>query len=132
MKQHETWLQKAFHDLQSSKKLITGDEPILDTAIYHTQQCAEKALKAFLAYHQKPILKTHDIQLLLELCEEIDIDFEDIYDDGIILSPYATEFRYPGVILDPDIADVHEAIIIAEKILLFVLNKTGSNKLFTL
>jgi HEPN domain-containing protein len=45
MKPHETWLVKAKNDLKSSKKLIKGDDVVLDTAIYHTQQCAEKALK---------------------------------------------------------------------------------------
>ena len=31
------WLIKAMNDLKSAEKLIEGDEPILDTAIYHTQ-----------------------------------------------------------------------------------------------
>jgi len=48
MKQHEEWLLKAENDLLSAKKLIAGDNPILDTAVYHTQQCAEKSLKGFL------------------------------------------------------------------------------------
>jgi hypothetical protein len=37
MKLHESWLIKASNDLKSSKKLIKGDDPVLDTAIYHTQ-----------------------------------------------------------------------------------------------
>jgi hypothetical protein len=36
MKQHEIWLIKAFSDLKSAKKLLFGDDPLLDTAIYHT------------------------------------------------------------------------------------------------
>jgi HEPN domain-containing protein len=45
MKPYESWLIKAYHDLISAKKLAQDQEPVLDTAIYHTQQCAEKALK---------------------------------------------------------------------------------------
>jgi len=45
MKQYETWIMKAKNDLKSSKKLMQGEDFVLDTAIYHTQQCAEKALK---------------------------------------------------------------------------------------
>ena len=44
MKGHEAWLAKATSDLKSAKKLIKDDDDTLDTAAYHTQQCAEKAL----------------------------------------------------------------------------------------
>ena len=47
MKPYESWLIKAYHDLISAKKLAQDEEPVLDTAIYHTQQCAEKALKGY-------------------------------------------------------------------------------------
>jgi len=55
MKQHEIWLTKATNDHLSAVKLSDGDDPILDTAIYHTQQCAEKAFKAFLVYNEKSV-----------------------------------------------------------------------------
>ncbi|MDO8720925.1 MAG: HEPN domain-containing protein [Syntrophales bacterium] len=54
MKPYEYWMIKAYHDLISAKKLAQDEEPVLDTAIYHTQQCAEKALKAYLSYKQQP------------------------------------------------------------------------------
>jgi len=52
MKQHNEWLSKAQNDLRSAKKLISDEDPIYDTAIYHAQQCAEKSLKAFLIKNQ--------------------------------------------------------------------------------
>ncbi|HDS15444.1 MAG TPA: HEPN domain-containing protein [Proteobacteria bacterium] len=48
MKSHEQWLVKASSDYQSPLKLFAGESPIFDTAIYHAQQTAAKALKAFL------------------------------------------------------------------------------------
>ena len=43
------WLHKADHDLRSAVLLMSGDEePLLDTAVYHCQQAAEKVLKAYL------------------------------------------------------------------------------------
>lgn len=46
------WLLKADHDLRSARCLMSGDgEPLLDTAVYHCQQAAEKALKAYLTAH---------------------------------------------------------------------------------
>jgi len=44
------WLVKAWHDLAAARKLAGGPDAYLDVAIYHCQQAAEKALKAFLAF----------------------------------------------------------------------------------
>ena len=44
-----SWLTKASHDLAAAAILGTGDSAILDVAVYHCQQAAEKAVKAFLA-----------------------------------------------------------------------------------
>lgn len=87
MKPHEAWLLKAENDLKSATKLMEGGDPILDTAIYNAQQCAEKALKAYLAYKQQPIQKTHDVELLAELCSDLDDSFKEIIDDAKRLSP---------------------------------------------
>lgn len=56
----QKWLIKAQHDLGSARRLMEGDEPYLDTAVYHCQQAVEKALKAFLTYHDVSFEKTHD------------------------------------------------------------------------
>jgi len=47
----KSWLTKAQHDLGSAQLLANNVNPFFDTAIYHCQQIAEKALKAFLVYH---------------------------------------------------------------------------------
>ncbi len=120
MRLHEVWLKKAENDLKSAKRLSGSDDPLLDTAIYHTQQCAEKALKAYLSYKQEPLQKTHDLEFLVEMCCKIDNDFEQFLDDAEVLTPYNTIFRYPGPDIEPHSADVSEAIEKAEKILSFV------------
>jgi HEPN domain-containing protein len=43
---------------------MEGDDPYLDTAVYHCQQAVEKALKAFLTYHDTEFEKTHGISLV--------------------------------------------------------------------
>jgi HEPN domain-containing protein len=55
MKPHEEWLFKALHDIESSKLLFNKNKNLFDIAIYHTQQCAEKSLKAFLAYKEQEL-----------------------------------------------------------------------------
>jgi HEPN domain-containing protein len=119
----EAWMYKANNDLKSALKLLEGDDPIMDTAIYHTQQCAEKALKGYLAFKREPLKKTHDIELLVEICCAIDCEFEKLYEYSENLTPYATAFRYPDIYLEPDYDEVHEAIGMAREILEFVESK---------
>lgn len=123
MKPYEAWIFKAGNDLKSAKKLMEGTAPVLDTAIYHAQQCAEKALKAYLSYKQQPVQKTHDVELLAELCGSLDEDFKEVLNDAKVLTPYNTAFRYPDIVLEPDMADVADAIEKAERILAFVRRK---------
>lgn len=93
--QYNAWLAKALSDLKSAKKLSKDDDETLDTAAYHTQQCAEKALKAFLAFKNQNIPYTHDLERLLGLCVKHDKEFETWLSDAIDLVPYATYSRYP-------------------------------------
>ncbi len=123
MNEIEKWIMKAENDLSSAKKLIMGNNPIPDTAIYHTQQCAEKILKAFLYAKKISIPKTHDIVLLTELIIDIDNSFEKIIEYAECLTPFATAFRYPGIDLEPNINEVNEAIEMADFILNFTKNK---------
>lgn len=96
------WLIKADHDLGSARRLLAGDEPFLDTAVYHCQQAAEKGLKAYLTLKDTSFQKVHDLSVLIEQCMELDRTFAQISDISEILSPYATAFRYPGDVLEPD------------------------------
>jgi HEPN domain-containing protein len=50
IKEIQRWLIKSQHDLGSANRLMEGEEPYLDTAVYHCQQAAEKAIKAYLTY----------------------------------------------------------------------------------
>jgi HEPN domain-containing protein len=42
------WLSIAQRDLVAARRLVTGNEPLWDTAVYHCQQAAEKAVKGYL------------------------------------------------------------------------------------
>jgi hypothetical protein len=66
------WLIKAKRDLLSARQLAEGSVPLLDTAAYHCQQAAEKAIKAYLVYHDVRFEKTHDLDVLLSQAVEID------------------------------------------------------------
>ena len=117
------WLLKARHDLRSAERLLTCDPPLLDTAVYHCQQTAEKALKAYLTLQDAPFQKVHVLSVLIEQCMEFDRSFEDIRDIVDVLTPYAIAFRYPGDVLEPDPADADEAFRLAGLVLDFVVKR---------
>jgi HEPN domain len=49
------WLEKATLDLRAAELLVgASDAGLLGHAAFHAQQAAEKALKAFLAWHDEP------------------------------------------------------------------------------
>jgi HEPN domain-containing protein len=119
-----SWLTKAEHDLGSAELLAKSAKPYLDTAIYHCQQAAEKALKAFLVHHDVEFEKKHNLSILVELCKALEPRFEDFQNAAILLTPYATIYRYPGEFFEvmPDVEQVQVALEMAKKILDFVVN----------
>jgi HEPN domain-containing protein len=128
---HDAWIFKSQNDLRLVEVAIRQDDPILDGAIFHAQQCAEKALKGFLAYHRSEIRKTHNLVELIDLCAAFDPAFNSFTSDARYLTPKATEFRYIDDFdeiddisqLVPTIEEVEEAIVKAKRILDFVKSK---------
>ena len=96
MPEHEQWLLYAELDLKAAKRLVNDDEePLVPPALVHAQQCAEKALKAYLKYCQVTIIKTHDLIKLTEACMQFDPEFESLLQDALDLNPHVTVSRYP-------------------------------------
>jgi HEPN domain-containing protein len=120
IKEVTQWLLKAKHDLGSAELLSSGDEFYLDTAVYHCQQAAEKSLKAYLTLKDTPFQKIHDLSVLIDQCGVLDTAFLQISNVSEILTPYATTFRYPGDVLEPEFHEVIEAINLAKMVLDFV------------
>ncbi len=116
------WLIKAQHDLGSAEKLASDPDPYLDTAIFHCQQAAEKAVKAFLVFHDQRFKKTHDIVKLIEAAAPFEAEVSSLIKEGAFLTPYATQFRYPDedIGLDRDVFD--RALAAAAKIFNFILS----------
>jgi HEPN domain-containing protein len=108
------WLKKARRDFLSAKRLARGNDPYLDTAIYHCQQCAEKSIKDWLVYH--------DLRLLVTLASEIEPKFAEWFDVAEQVSPYATAYRYPGEIFEPTEEEFQQALKSAGKFYNFICN----------
>lgn len=52
------WMGRARQDLTAGDADLAHDPPIRGDAVFHAQQAAEKALKAFLTWHEVPFRKT--------------------------------------------------------------------------
>jgi len=120
MTPHDEWLFKADHDLKSAQILFRAHEPVLDMAIYHTQQCAEKALKAYLVFREQEIDKTHNLDVLNSQCLALNPSFQTIQEAALFLRPFATAYRYPEGELEPSPSKVEKAIETAKEVLDFV------------
>lgn len=114
------WIMKARRDLLSAKRLARGSEPYLDTAIYHCQQSVEKAVKGWLIYNDQSFEKIHDLRLLVGQAFEIEDGFTEWLDVAEQISPYATAYRYPGEILEPDMVEFNQAFQAASKFYDFI------------
>lgn len=110
------WLEKAQRDLLAAELTLSGDIPLRDVAAFHLQQAAEKALKAYLAWHDRPFRRTHDLLFLVGECEALDASFAQIRDSAALLTPFSTEFRYPGDIAEPTLQTIETAISAAHAI----------------
>jgi HEPN domain-containing protein len=118
----QNWLIKAQHDLLAAKKLSIEPEIYADIAIYHCQQSAEKAVKGFLILQNQEFPRTHDIRLLIQLAIRIDPNFENYQETSEILTPYATEFRYPSDVMEPNPEELEDALIKSEELFDFVVS----------
>ena len=116
-----SWLKKAKHDIEAAQQLATSSQPLLDVAIYHCQQAAEKAVKGFLVHHDQEFEKTHDIVDLLETAIPFDAQLSSWLEAGERLTPYVSLFRYPGAIMEPDSEEFDEALKLANELYHFIL-----------
>ncbi len=66
------WLTKAAIDLRGAQIDLAASPPLPEDALFHCQQAVEKALKAFLTFHDRPFRKTHNLEEIGEACLQID------------------------------------------------------------
>ena len=90
------WLEKAAGDLRAGAHSFAAEPPITFDVSFHAQQACEKALKALLAWHDRPFRKTHNLEEIGEACLALDRTLQEVVDLAVPLSEYAWRFRYPG------------------------------------
>lgn len=118
----ENWFARAEEDLNAVRLLLKkGGSSNL--ACFHAQQAVEKYLKGFLAHHEIHVRKIHDLESLLEECENIDRSFKNFHNVATFLSQFYIESRYPDDYIEFGHKDAEKAFKIAQKIKEFVLKE---------
>lgn len=124
MLEYKDWIRVVRDDLLAAKGLIKLE--LYSASVYHSQQSVEKVLKAYLVFKNYPIVKTHDLIKLLEICISFDQEFNKKFDVVDYLNPFASKFRYPTEFDLPEFKDAELAVKHAESMMRFVLKKSLS------
>lgn len=91
------WVHKAEADwLTAQRELVADPYPNYDAVCFHSQQCAEKYLKARLVEVGLPFPKTHDLDVLLNLLLPTEPSWGTLRAATSPLTDLAVEVRYPG------------------------------------
>jgi HEPN domain-containing protein len=125
LREAREWLERADRDLGLARQTLAGASPYFEMVAYHSQQAAENALKAFLTASATPFRRTHDVTELQSQCAAISSGFVQFVTAAQILTPYATQFRYPGGPLEPTQAEAQQAVGLADSVVHFVHQTLG-------
>jgi len=119
------WIIKSDNDFKTVNILINQKELdiVPDSVCFHTQQCIEKLLKAFLVYHHIEFKRVHDLFYLVKLCETVDVQFTELYTLIDELAYFAVNVRYPDSAYALDIKDAVSACNAMKKGRQFILSK---------
>lgn len=117
-----SWLAKVDSDMKIAKREMQAPDAASDAVCFHFQQASEKLLKAWLNWRDLKHPLTHNLEVLLDVCEETDQSFSTLR--GIeVLTPYAVAVRYADDAYFPTVGDMTEAARLADETQQFVMSK---------
>ncbi len=124
----DEWLEKANKDYKSAITLLDKNEnDLYENVAFHCQQCVEKYLKGFLAYHNKEINRTHSIEKILKQCQVIE-DFSSVK-NSIKLTVFAVNLRYPGEVIELEKDKINEYLNDTKKVIKLVKDLLAEDRL---
>lgn len=125
-----SWLAFAREDLLVARLVFR--EGIWNQACFHSQQAAEKLLKAFLEARRGRVPKLHSLAELVTLCSENEPRAEDLREVCLLLDRFYITTRYPVALVGslphgmPSASDAREALTCADAVRYWVEEKLGS------
>src|SRR5712692_7025195 len=89
----KAWLAKAAQDLRRVEILLAVNPPDVEGALFHSQQAAEKALKAFLTWHDVRFRRVHELDVIGGQCVDVGPTLASLVTRVDALTKYAWRFR---------------------------------------
>ncbi len=93
------WFRQAQADLEVARALRSGG--YYAAACFHSQQAAEKALKAVLYSQGSRVVLGHSARELALRCEGLDPAFADLRESAALLDQFYIPTRYPNGLPSP-------------------------------
>jgi HEPN domain-containing protein len=118
-----SWLVRAARDLRAAEYDPGATPSLLDSVVFHSQQAAEKALKAFLTWHDLPFRRTHSLEEIGARAYRIDESLAPLLDRAAVLTEYAWLYRYPGAAEEPPPEEAAAALDTARAVLTEILTR---------
>ena len=111
-----SWVAKADNDLLCISNNLNDPHVPWDAICFHSQQAAEKMLKAVLVSRGLVVARTDDLLGLFDECITASAHLPDLRSDCALLTQCAVAFRYPTYASDPHEADGRAAVAAARRI----------------
>ncbi|MCL2121233.1 MAG: HEPN domain-containing protein [Clostridiales bacterium] len=131
------WRRYASMDIDAAQLLYSQQQnprqrPI-EIILYHCQQGAEKALKAFMVQNGYFPPKIHDLNDLRLICIQWDAKFDSvrIVNHCDFLDPFSVVVRYPNFYNSLDSSHAVRGLNSAKRIYDFVSERLGLQKVYT-
>lgn len=112
----DQWLHKADQDMEAAAALLTDQVTLPYPSCFHSQQAAEKYLKALLTWRQREFPPTHSIRKLLNIIRASDPSLAEELEEAATLTVYGVQARYPGNLPDPDVNNARQALRLARRV----------------
>ncbi len=122
----DAWLGKASNDLLCIRNNLVAAEVPADAVCFHSQQAAEKAVKALIATRGIAPQRTHDLTTLLNDSEDAGWDVDPLRRHCEVVNPYSVTARYPGVQLDPTLTEARLCAWAGEEVVRIVKTMLGA------
>ena len=112
----QMWLSRAKANLNLAVKGGRLKGVALEDLCFNAQQAAEKALKAVCLARNLDFPKTHSLVHLIDMVESGGLDIPKDVRDADILTQYAVQSRYPGIVEEVTRDEYRDALKLASQV----------------